>query len=182
MHSASHHRYDLCHGQCAPQLTAAGDTCTSGTNWKELIADVHPTKRLSPAYPHAALAVQPAGRISWHFSRNIADSQEQSWNIRRVPRVAAVLCLEWHLPSGSCLPLQGSMLDKHKLALQLSMRKASSVDKNRSHAGKPEKQSTKLIVRNVAFEATRKEVMSLFSPFGHMKSCRLPQKFDGTPR
>ena len=74
------------------------------------------------------------------------------------------------------------MLDKHKLALQLSMRKASSAARAKKQTGTPEKQSTKLVVRNVAFEATRKEVMSLFSPFGHMKSCRLPRKFDGTPR
>ena len=73
------------------------------------------------------------------------------------------------------------MLDKHKLALQLSMRKPSSAVKAKQ-AGTPEKQSTKLVVRNVAFEATRKDVMALFSPFGHMKSCRLPRKFDGTPR
>lgn len=73
------------------------------------------------------------------------------------------------------------MLDKHKLALQLSTRKASSAVKSKKQAN-PEKQSTKLVVRNVAFEATRKDVMSLFSPFGHMKSCRLPRKFDGTPR
>lgn len=73
------------------------------------------------------------------------------------------------------------MLDKHKLALQLSTRKASSAVKSRKQAT-PDKQSTKLVVRNVAFEATRKDIMSLFSPFGHMKSCRLPRKFDGTPR
>lgn len=75
------------------------------------------------------------------------------------------------------------MLDKHKLALQLSMRKpTSAVKANKKQPGTPEKQSTKLVVRNMAFEATRKDVMSLFSPFGHMKSCRLPRKFDGTPR
>ena len=74
------------------------------------------------------------------------------------------------------------MLDKHKLALQLSMRKPTSAVKAKKQPGTPEKQSTKLVVRNVAFEATRKDVMSLFSPFGHMKSCRLPRKFDGTPR
>jgi multiple RNA-binding domain-containing protein 1 len=27
-------------------------------------------------------------------------------------------------------------------------------------------------VRNVAFEATRKDIMGLFGPFGHIKSCR----------
>lgn len=38
------------------------------------------------------------------------------------------------------------------------------------------------MVRNVAFEATRKDIAGLFSPFGHLKSCRLPKKFDGSHR
>ena len=41
---------------------------------------------------------------------------------------------------------------------------------------------TKLIVRNVAFEATRKELRELFGRFGHIKSVRLPHKFDGGHR
>jgi len=42
--------------------------------------------------------------------------------------------------------------------------------------------SAKLIVRNLAFEATRKDVMELFAPFGTLKSVRLPKKFDGKGR
>lgn len=42
--------------------------------------------------------------------------------------------------------------------------------------------TTKMVVRNVAFEATRKDILGLFTPFGHVKSCRLPRKFDGTHR
>ena len=61
------------------------------------------------------------------------------------------------------------MLDGHKLALQLSMRKLS--------AAQPGKQ-----VRNVAFEATRKDLTALFTPFGQIKSCRLPKKMDGNHR
>jgi multiple RNA-binding domain-containing protein 1 len=38
------------------------------------------------------------------------------------------------------------------------------------------------VVRNVAFEATRKDIAGLFAPFGHLKSCRLPKKFDGNHR
>ena len=43
---------------------------------------------------------------------------------------------------------------------------------------------TKLIVRNVAFQATRADVMGLFSPFGAIKSARLPKKasLDGAHR
>jgi RNA recognition motif. (a.k.a. RRM, RBD, or RNP domain) len=38
------------------------------------------------------------------------------------------------------------------------------------------------VVRNVAFEATRKDLVGLFGPFGHIKSARLPRKFDGNHR
>ena len=36
--------------------------------------------------------------------------------------------------------------------------------------------STKLIVRNVAFEASEKELKELFSAFGQIKSIRMPRK------
>lgn len=85
-----------------------------------------------------------------------------------------------HLKALMCL--QGSKLDKHQLVLQLSKHKASSAPSQKASKEEAAKQSTKLIVRNIAFEATRKDVMSLFSPFGHIKTCRLPRKFDGTPR
>ena len=34
----------------------------------------------------------------------------------------------------------------------------------------------------MAFEATRKDLVGLFGPFGHIKSARLPRKFDGNHR
>ncbi len=80
------------------------------------------------------------------------------------------------------------MLDGHKLALQLSMRKgktgAGQDTKAKQEEGKEDKkgQGTKLVVRNVAFEATRKDLMALFTPFGQIKSCRLPKKMDGNHR
>ncbi|KAJ9170111.1 hypothetical protein P3X46_018243 [Hevea brasiliensis] len=70
--------------------------------------------------------------------------------------------------------LQGTVLDGHALILQLCHAKkdeqvGKKVDKDRS--------STKLLVRNVAFEATEKDLRQLFSPFGQIKSLRLPMKF-----
>lgn len=70
------------------------------------------------------------------------------------------------------------------MVLQLSRRKpggtadggADKKKDDRAEAG------TKLVLRNLAFEATRKDVQGLFSPFGHLKSCRLPKKFDGNHR
>ncbi|KAF5944668.1 hypothetical protein HYC85_018745 [Camellia sinensis] len=73
-----------------------------------------------------------------------------------------------------CRDLQGTVLDGHALILQLCHAKKDdqvrkNVDKDRS--------STKLIVRNVAFEATEKDLRQLFSPFGQIKSLRLPMRF-----
>ncbi|KAG6577163.1 hypothetical protein SDJN03_24737, partial [Cucurbita argyrosperma subsp. sororia] len=42
---------------------------------------------------------------------------------------------------------------------------------------KEKSSSTKLLVRNVAFEATGKDLRQLFSPYGQIKSLRLPMKF-----
>ena len=73
------------------------------------------------------------------------------------------------------------MLDGHKLVLRLSLRKDAKDEPAKAAAKAPGK-GTKLVVRNVAFEATRKDIVALFGPFGQVKSCRLPKKFDGSHR
>ena len=83
---------------------------------------------------------------------------------------------------------QGTVLDGHKVALQLSMRKgrpgSNQEAKTKQQEGLEDRKGkgTKLVVRNVAFEATRKDLMALFAPFGQIKSCRLPKKMDGNHR
>ncbi|KAL6652046.1 hypothetical protein ACP70R_010971 [Stipagrostis hirtigluma subsp. patula] len=73
-----------------------------------------------------------------------------------------------------CKDLQGTVLDGHALILQLchGRRDGQAPKKNDK-----DKSSTKLLVRNVAFEATEKDLRQLFSPFGQIKSVRLPMKF-----
>lgn len=84
--------------------------------------------------------------------------------------------------------LQGSALDGHNLVLQLAANKAeakkSGKSSSRAHdLDAPDaKPSTKLVVRNLAFEATRQDVLNLFAALGEVKSCRLPRKFDGSHR
>uniref|UniRef100_A0A0R0GQ05 RRM domain-containing protein n=1 Tax=Glycine max TaxID=3847 RepID=A0A0R0GQ05_SOYBN len=73
-----------------------------------------------------------------------------------------------------CRDLQGTVLDSHALILQPCHvkndgQKQKKIDKDRS--------STKLHIKNVAFEATEKDLRRLFSPFGQIKSLRLPMKF-----
>uniref|UniRef100_A0ACD5YAX3 Uncharacterized protein n=1 Tax=Avena sativa TaxID=4498 RepID=A0ACD5YAX3_AVESA len=73
-----------------------------------------------------------------------------------------------------CKDLQGTVLDGHALILQLchGRKDGQSAKKNEK-----DKSSTKLLVRNVAFEATEKDLRQLFSPFCQLKSLRLPMKF-----
>ena len=84
--------------------------------------------------------------------------------------------------------LQGSALDGHNLVLQLAANKAEANKGAKSRSKKQEgdtpdaKPGTKLVVRNLAFEATRQDVLNLFTALGEVKSCRLPRKFDGSHR
>eukprot|EP00898_Chlorokybus_atmophyticus_P002229 jgi/Chlat1/3006/Chrsp2S08920 len=81
--------------------------------------------------------------------------------------------------------LQGSTLDGHALDIHYSTAAGQATEEEASKARAPDGKgmsSTKLIVRNVAFEATRKDLQQLFAPFGQVKNIRLPRKFDGTHR
>ncbi|KAL0352641.1 UNVERIFIED_CONTAM: putative RNA-binding protein 19 [Sesamum angustifolium] len=73
-----------------------------------------------------------------------------------------------------CRDLQGTVLDGHALILQLCHAKKDEVLPRKVEN---DISSTKLIVRNVAFEATEKDLRQLFSPFGQIKSLRLPMRF-----
>lgn len=73
-----------------------------------------------------------------------------------------------------CKDLQGTVLDGHALILQLCHAKK---DEQEPKKGENDRSSTKLIVRNVAFEATEKDLKQLFSPFGQIKHLRLPMRF-----
>lgn len=73
--------------------------------------------------------------------------------------------------------MQGFNLDGHALELKLSHHKAETKSK-KSKA--PE--TTKLVVRNVPFEATDKDLRELFGTYGQLKSLRMPKKFNGGHR
>lgn len=74
--------------------------------------------------------------------------------------------------------LQGTIVDGHALELKRSSKTIVSATAKK-HTGA---NSTKLVVRNVPFQATRKELLQLFGSFGQLKKVRLPKKFDGTHR
>ncbi len=74
--------------------------------------------------------------------------------------------------------LQGKVVDGHDIDLKISKRN----DQSDKTVGRKKKPSTKIIVRNVPFQASRTEILQLFGSFGNLKTVRLPKKFDGGHR
>ncbi|KAG7664163.1 MRD1 [[Candida] subhashii] len=75
--------------------------------------------------------------------------------------------------------LDGHVLDGHKLQLKLSHKQGGSTSASKI---KKSNKSSKLIIKNLPFEATRKDLLELFGAFGQLKSVRVPKKFDSSAR
>ncbi len=81
--------------------------------------------------------------------------------------------------------LQHKMLDNHSIELKRSNRVSTAnetVQTARKVVQDVGKISSKMVVRNVPFEATQKEVQAIFATFGTLKSVRLPKKMTGSHR
>eukprot|EP00397_Hematodinium_sp_SG-2012_P011134 GEMP01011264.1.p1 GENE.GEMP01011264.1~~GEMP01011264.1.p1 ORF type:complete len:778 (+),score=188.79 GEMP01011264.1:2-2335(+) len=76
---------------------------------------------------------------------------------------------------------QKCMIDGHAVQLQISSSKSSSGSKQETEEkrGGSAPVSNKLCVRNLAFEANKKELRALFSTFGTVTSLRIPKKPGG---
>jgi len=77
--------------------------------------------------------------------------------------------------------IQGFVLDGHALHVSFAGRGADEPEKPKE-AGSSKSRTTKMIVKNVPFEATKKDIRDLFGSHGHLKSVRLPKKFDSRSR
>ncbi|CAL1543363.1 unnamed protein product [Lymnaea stagnalis] len=75
--------------------------------------------------------------------------------------------------------LQNSALDGHNLELKISNRTVNQV-KGRKKQDETKQKSTKILVRNIPFEAKKREIEELFKVFGELKFVRLPKKLGGT--
>ncbi|GAA0184194.1 RNA splicing factor [Lithospermum erythrorhizon] len=75
-----------------------------------------------------------------------------------------------------CRDIQGTVLDGHALILQICH--ANKEEGKTATKVENSKSPTKLIIRNVAFEATKKELRDMFCKYGQIKSLRLPKKVD----
>lgn len=82
---------------------------------------------------------------------------------------------------------QGALVDDRVVELQLSQRPSQKDSATAKAGGKKslesfgkEKFSTRLCIRNLAFEANKKELRTLCGAHGHVVAVRMPRKSDGT--
>ncbi|KAL9116149.1 MAG: hypothetical protein Q9227_000519 [Pyrenula ochraceoflavens] len=77
--------------------------------------------------------------------------------------------------------LNGYRLDGHDLVVRFAQRNLEATDaqRNKNQVTSPK---TKIIIKNLPFEATKKDVRALFGPYGQLRSVRVPKKFDRSTR
>ncbi|KAI6118428.1 hypothetical protein F5141DRAFT_1194724 [Pisolithus sp. B1] len=75
--------------------------------------------------------------------------------------------------------MQGFVLDGHVLHVKFAGRGKEEESKDKEFA---KARTTKMIVKNVPFEASKKDIRELFGAHGQLKSVRLPKKFDSRSR
>merc|ERR1719221_1694126 len=76
---------------------------------------------------------------------------------------------------------QGLLVDGHAVQLQVSHRRdrrTGQAGASREKGGKKGLASPRLCVRNLAFEANRKELAQLFGAYGSVTAVRIPKKAD----
>ncbi|KAM9055183.1 putative RNA-binding protein 19 isoform 1-T2 [Megaptera novaeangliae] len=79
--------------------------------------------------------------------------------------------------------LQGHVMDGHKLEVRISERATKPALTSARKKQVPRKQTTsKILVRNIPFQADSREIRELFSTFGELKTVRLPKKMTGMGR
>ncbi|KAG0349230.1 hypothetical protein BG004_000454 [Podila humilis] len=78
--------------------------------------------------------------------------------------------------------MNGFVLDGSKLEIKFSDRTSSSSKSATKARVAPKDHGTKLLIRNIPFEATKKDIQGLFSTFGQLKSVRIPKKMNGGHR
>ncbi|KAL1795159.1 hypothetical protein ACET3X_006975 [Alternaria dauci] len=78
--------------------------------------------------------------------------------------------------------MDGYDLEGHKLQIKASHKGADAAEERRNEDAAKKAASTKIIIKNLPFEASKKDVRALFTPYGQLRSVRVPKKFDASSR
>ena len=76
------------------------------------------------------------------------------------------------------------LLDGHKLLVRASHKTLDAAEERKKddRAKKMAGKRTKIIIKNLPFETSKKDVRSLFGSYGQLRSVRVPKKFDSSAR
>ena len=80
--------------------------------------------------------------------------------------------------------MDGYKLDGHDLLIRASHKAIDAAEERRKEdrAKKISSKRTKIIIKNLPFEASKKDIRSLFGSYGQLRSVRVPKKFDSSTR
>ena len=80
--------------------------------------------------------------------------------------------------------MDGYELDGHKLFIKTSHKGLDAAEerKKEDRAKKLAGRRTKIIIKNLPFEATKKDLRTLFGSYGQLRTLRIPKKFDRSTR
>lgn len=80
--------------------------------------------------------------------------------------------------------MNGYKLDQHELVIRASHKGLDAAEERRREdtAKKIAARRTKIIIKNLPFQASKQDIRSLFGAYGQLRSVRMPKKFDRTAR
>ena len=89
-----------------------------------------------------------------------------------------------HQAQAALAAMNGYKLQGHDLVLKTSHKAADAAEERRKedNTRKLLGRRTKIIIKNLPFEASKKDVRSLFGAYGQLRSVRVPRKFDSSTR
>ena len=89
-----------------------------------------------------------------------------------------------HQAQAALAAMNGYKLDGHELVIKASHKALNAAEERRKddQAKKIAGRRTKIIIKNLPFEVSKKNVRSLFGAYGQLRSVRVPKKFDSSTR
>lgn len=80
--------------------------------------------------------------------------------------------------------MDGYNLDGHALSIKASHKGLDAAEERRKEdrARKAAGRNTRIIIKNLPFEASKKDVRALFGAYGQLRTVRVPKKFDSSTR
>jgi multiple RNA-binding domain-containing protein 1 len=79
--------------------------------------------------------------------------------------------------------LNGHKLDGHELLVKASTKVLDAAEETRkAEKAKRSEKKTKIIIKNLPFEASKKDIRALFGTYGQLRTVRVPKKFDQSTR